>query len=85
LHFFDDHDIHWASVLAMLHLLIVTQESLAGMFEQRFVNASVHPEEFGLSGFEEQHQAQAAAAASGGARERYIIQELGLWDLGDEA
>jgi hypothetical protein len=85
LHFFDDHDMHWASVLALVHLLILTQHSLARMFQDRFVNIELDPDHFGLSGFEEQHRAQAASAAERGLRERYIVQHLGLWDLAPEA
>jgi hypothetical protein len=85
LEFFDDHDLHWASVLGLLHLLILTQVSVAKMFDDRFVNVGIEPEHFGLAGFETQHREQAAAAAAVGERERHIIRNLGLWDLASEA
>jgi hypothetical protein len=84
LDFFDDHDVHWATVLALLHLLILTQASLAKMFDHRFVNVGINPEHFGLAEFEAQHREQAVAAAANGIRERYIIRDLGLWNLETE-
>lgn len=80
LHFFDDDSFHWASVLSLLHLLIVTQDSLARMFAKRFVNLDIRPDRYGLSGFEDQHRDAAQIAAAVGPTEAYIIRELGLWD-----
>lgn len=84
LHFFDDDSFHWASVLAMLHLLIVTQEALAGMFAGRFVNLDIRSERLGLLGFESQQRQAATKAAEGGKTEAYIIRRLGLWELEPE-
>ena len=85
LDFFDEHEFHWASVLGLLHLLIVTQVSLGKMLDDRFVNVGIEHEHFGLAGFEAQHGGQAAAVAAVGVRERHIIRDLGLWDLESEA
>jgi hypothetical protein len=85
LDFFDNHEVHWASVLALLHLLILTQVSIAKMFDDRFVNVGIDPEHFGLAGFEAQHRDQATVAAAVGIRERHIIRDLGLWDLETKA
>jgi hypothetical protein len=82
LHFFDDDSFHWASVLSLLHLLIVTQEALARMFAERFVNLDIRPERYGLTAFENQHRQQASDAAAVGKVEAYLLRDLGLWNTG---
>jgi hypothetical protein len=85
LRFFDEDSFHRASVLSLLHLLIVTQDSIARMFAARFVNLDLEPAHFGLQGFEGQQRPAARKAAATGATEAYLIRDLGLWDLEAEA
>lgn len=81
LYFFDGDSFYWASVLSLLHLLIVTQDSLARMFAKRVVNLDIRPDRFGLSSFEDQQREAARAAAAVGPTEASLIRDLGLWDL----
>ena len=78
-HYFDDHDFHWASVLGMIHLVIVLQECLAKMFAETFVNIEVRSEGYGLADFELKNRSAALAAAAKGQAERTIVHEIGLW------
>lgn len=77
--FFDDESFHWSSVLAILHLLIVVQESIGSMFDSRFANVHLPIENFGRSGFVQNHESAAAKAADAGPEDAYVIHDLGLW------
>jgi hypothetical protein len=79
LRFFDDDEVHWASILGMLHLLIVVQESLARMFGSKFVNLDVRPDRYGLTAFEAAHAPAATQAARSDATAGVIIHDIGLW------
>jgi hypothetical protein len=79
LRFFDDDEFHWASILGMLHLMIVMQESLARMFGAKFVNLDVRPDRYGLSRFEAAHAGAAATAAKSDATVTTLIYDIGLW------
>lgn len=79
LQFFDDDSFHWASILGMLHLLILLQDSLARLFASKFVNLEVRPERFGLADFEAKHAAAAILAADAGPVEHVIVHSIGLW------
>ena len=79
LRFFDDDEVHWASILGMLHLLIVVQESLAWMFGSKFVNLDIRPDCYGLASFEAAHAHAAAQAASSGTTAAVIVHDIGLW------
>jgi hypothetical protein len=79
LRFFEDDEFHWASVLGMLHLLIVIQQSLSMMFADTFVNVEVGPEGYGLEQFERLHWQQALEVAGTGTTASMIIHDIGLW------
>lgn len=79
--FFDSDDFHWASVLSMLHLLILMQDSLARAFAARFVNVDVEPDGYGLAEFQRRHRTAAREAALGRSELRQLVDEIGLWRL----
>ena len=79
LQFFDSSEFHWASVLAMLHLLISMQDSLAQAFGDRFINLDHKPEGYGLSGFEAVHCEAAWEVALSHPTMSPIIYDIGLW------
>ena len=77
--YFDDENFHWASVLAMIHLLIVTQDSLARMFSGIFTNLEHKPDQYGLGQFESIHAESARNAAKADAFCARIIHDIGVW------
>jgi hypothetical protein len=79
--YFDDQTFHWASVLAILHLLITLVDSMARLLAPRITNVTIEAERFGLAGFRDTHYEQAIAAASRGTLEWLVIHRLGLWPV----
>jgi hypothetical protein len=85
LKFFDSDDFHWASVLGMLHLLILMQDSLARALAVLFVNLDHEPDSYGLQTFQHAHRSAAVDAAGSGTPMSQIIYEIGLWHLAPDA
>jgi hypothetical protein len=85
LKFFDSDEFHWASVLGMLHLLILMQDSIARAFAERFVNIDHYPDHYGLSRFQHDNRAAAVKAAEGGTLIAQVINDIGLWHLASGA
>lgn len=81
LKFFDEDWEHWASVLGLLHLLIVVQDALAKMFAARFVNCDVVADDYGLTRFQSSHAIKAREAAAVNSQAAFIVNDLGLWHL----
>lgn len=81
LQFFDSDQFHWASVLAILHLLITVLDCLARMFADRFVNLEIVPASFGLDDFRRQHIAGVRRVLSEDSTLGEIFITIGLWDL----
>lgn len=85
LKFFDWDEFHWASVLGMLHLLLVMQDSLARAFAQVFVNVEHDPDGYGLRAFQRLNQDAAGQAAGEGPLMSQIVYDIGLWRLASKA
>jgi hypothetical protein len=81
LQFFDQDSFLWASVLAMLHLLITIVDSLAKRFTGRFVNIDTIPERFGLEEFRTGHVDAVRQALREDLTLGDILITIGLWDL----
>jgi hypothetical protein len=81
LQFFDDNSFHWASVLALLHLLVTLQDAIARMFAALFVNIEIVAEHFGLADFRELHVKSARKALDAEPVLYELLVDIGLWDL----
>jgi hypothetical protein len=79
--FFDDDSFHWASVLALLHLLVTIQDGIARMFAALFVNIEVVADQFGLAQFRESQIESARSALIAEPALHELLFDIGLWDL----
>jgi hypothetical protein len=77
--YFDDSSFHWASVLALLHLLISVSDSMGLMLAARSRNHSVCSDAFGFLAFQSDHAVAVSAAAAAGTLEAFILHSIGLW------
>ena len=84
LRFFDDDDFHYASILAMVHLLVCIQDSLASALVTKFENIELTPDGYGLGNFEHQNRDAARLAAKDGQLSQ-LIDDIGLWHLASDA
>ena len=76
-HYFDTQVDNEAHTLALLHLLVVVQESVLALFESTFGELPLKT--MGLSSFEKAHEHRVRALPKRSPQQDAVLQDLGLW------